>query len=251
MEILFEDYHCIAINKPAGMLTQGPPGVPNLEIDVKTYIKEKYAKPGNVYLGIPHRLDRPVSGVVLFARNSKAARRIAEQFQQHRVRKIYWAIVHHQPAANSEVWEDWIRKIADQARAEPCEPDAIGAKQAITDVRIVSILPNHWSLLELSPRTGRMHQLRLQSSLRGCPILGDHLYGSDIDFGPPPALPRDRVIALHARSLTFEHPTRHEPITVMAPLPEIWETVPGVTGPTGQVDSSGFNQSQDRNGAED
>ena len=116
--ILFEDNHCLAVAKPAGLLTQGvPPGIPTLEGTVKAYLKEKYHKAGNVYLGIPHRLDRPVSGVVLFARNTKAARRLAEQFQNRRVRKLYWALLERSPAGDGPpeegVWEDYLLKVQD------------------------------------------------------------------------------------------------------------------------------------------
>src|SRR5437870_645025 len=115
--VLYEDNHCLAAAKPAGLLTQGvPPGIPTLEAMVKAYLKERYHKPGNVYLGIPHRLDRPVSGVVLFARNTKAARRLAEQFQNRQVRKVYWAVVEGlvEPAAG--VWENWLRNGPEEAR---------------------------------------------------------------------------------------------------------------------------------------
>src|SRR5262245_2535390 len=111
LHILFEDYHCLAVNKPAGLLTQAPPGIPSLEAIVRAYIKEKHHKPGNVYLGIPHRLDRPVSGVIVFARNTKAAQRLAEQFQNHQVEKVYWALVQGEPAQEVDTWTDWLRKL--------------------------------------------------------------------------------------------------------------------------------------------
>src|SRR5438105_8405847 len=110
--ILFEDNQCIAVAKPAGLLTQGvPPGIPTLEAQVKAYLKERYHKAGNVYLGIPHRLDRPVSGVVVFARNTKAARRLAEQFRDRQVTKLYWAAVEGDVQPHEGVWEDWLRKL--------------------------------------------------------------------------------------------------------------------------------------------
>ena len=115
LQMLFEDHHLIAVNKPAPLMTQAPAGVPSLEAMVKTYIKEKYAKPAGVYLGIPHRLDRPVSGVVLFCRNTKAARRVAEQFQTHAVAKIYWALVEGVVPEDAGEWRDPLRKVADQA----------------------------------------------------------------------------------------------------------------------------------------
>src|SRR3984893_4494431 len=123
LTILFEDNHCLAVAKPAPLLTQGvPPGIPTLESMAKKYLKEKYAKRGNVYLGIPHRLDRPVSGVVVFARNTKAAQRLAAQFQERQVRKVYWAVVERsvegQLPAGEGQWEDWLLKIKDEARTE-------------------------------------------------------------------------------------------------------------------------------------
>src|ERR1700681_2918480 len=136
MQILFEDNHCIAAAEAACLLTQGvPPGIPTLEAMVKAYLKEKHHKAGNVYLGIPHRLDRPVSGVVLFARNTKAAQRLAEQFRERQVAKIYWGIVEETPEPKAGTWEDWLRKIPDEARAVTMEPNADGAKLAVLTYR--------------------------------------------------------------------------------------------------------------------
>jgi 23S rRNA pseudouridine1911/1915/1917 synthase len=226
LHVLYEDNHCLAVAKPARLLTQGvPPGIPTLEAMVKAYLKERYHKPGNVYLGIPHRLDRPVSGVVLFARNSKAARRLAEQFQTRQVRKVYWAIV--EPSHSDElppaegVWEDWLLKVKEEARSERVAADVPGARQAVLRFRRLNERADG-ALLEIEPRTGRMHQIRVQAAVRGWPIRGDVPYGSRLPFGPPAELPRDRVIALHARSLTFLHPIRYEPVTVTAPLPRTW-----------------------------
>src|SRR5262249_25469224 len=136
MLVLYEDNHCLAVAKPAPLLTQGvPPGIPTLEAQVKAYLKERYHKPGNVYLGIPHRLDRPVSGVVLFARNTKAARRLAEQFQQRQVHKVYWAAVEGMVEPAEGLWEDWLLKLAEEARAERVGPETPGARQAVTRYR--------------------------------------------------------------------------------------------------------------------
>ncbi len=223
--ILFEDNHCVAVAKPAGLLTQGvPEGVPTLEAQVKAYLKHRYNKPGNVYLGIPHRLDRPVSGVVLFARNTKAARRLAEQFQGRQVTKIYWAAVEGDVQPAEGRWEDWLRKLPEEARSEKAEPGEPGAKPAILDYRRLRACDGG-TLLEVRPETGRMHQIRLQASLRGWPVRGDQLYGAALPFGPPAELARDRVVALHARSLTFLHPIRYEPLTVVAPLPAVWREI--------------------------
>jgi len=221
MHILFEDYHLIAANKPAPLLTQAPPSVPSLEALVKAYIKEKYQKPAGVYLGVPHRLDRPVSGVVLFARNTKAAHRLALQFQNHEVRKVYWAIAEGEVQPEQGTWTDWLRKLPDEARTRRSAPGEPYAKKAITDYQVLKRHDGQ-TFLELTPHTGRMHQLRAQAAWRGFPILGDVIYGAVRSFGPPAELPRDRVIALHARSLTFMHPIRKEPITLEAPRPPHW-----------------------------
>jgi 23S rRNA pseudouridine1911/1915/1917 synthase len=222
MDILFEDNHCLAVAKPPALLTQGvPPGIPTLEAMVKAYLKEKYHKAGNVYLGIPHRLDRPVSGVVLFARSTKAARRLAEQFRQRQVTKVYWAAVEGDVQPPAGTWHDWLRKLQDEARSERAEPGSPGAREAVLEYRTLGPCAGG-TVLELRPQTGRMHQLRLQAALRGWPVRGDTLYGAKLPFGPAAELPRDRVIALHARSLTFLHPIRYEPVTVTAPPPDAW-----------------------------
>src|SRR5437667_6446421 len=122
MDIIYEDFHLIAVSKPAPLLTQGPSGVPSLEALVKAYIKEKYSKPAGVYLGVPHRLDRPVSGVIVFARNTKAARRLAEQFHKHQVEKAYWAAVGGEVQPDEGTWEDWLLKLPAEARSERVEP---------------------------------------------------------------------------------------------------------------------------------
>jgi 23S rRNA pseudouridine1911/1915/1917 synthase len=225
LTILFEDNHCLAVVKPAGLLTQGVRDrMPSLEAMVKAYLKEKYHKPGNVYLGIPHRLDRPVSGVVLFARNSKAAARLAEQFEQRRVRKVYWALVEGHVEPHAGCWEDWVRKVPQEARSELAVEGVEGAQLARLSYKRLRIGPD-WSLLEVELLTGRMHQIRVQSAGRGHPVLGDATYGALHSFGPPAELPRDRVIALHGRSLTFLHPLRFEPVTLTALLPSFWPAV--------------------------
>jgi 23S rRNA pseudouridine1911/1915/1917 synthase len=226
LSILYEDNHCLAVAKPAPLLTQGvPPGVPTLEGLAKAYLKERYGKKGNVYLGIPHRLDRPVSGVVLFARNTKAARRLAEQFQSRQVRKVYWAAVGVSPRGDlppdEGIWEDFLLKVRDEARGVVVTAETAGARRAVLRYRELR-RRLEGALLEIEPETGRMHQIRVQAASRGWPVLGDVLYGSEQPFGPAAELPRDRVIALHARSLTFLHPIRYEPLTVTAPLPPYW-----------------------------
>lgn len=226
--VLFEDYHLLVVNKPAPLLTQAPPFIPSLEAMAKAYIKAKHGKPAGVYLGIPHRLDRPVSGVVCFARNTKAAQRVHAQFQARTVGKAYWAAVDGTVAPDSGVWEDWVRKIADEARTVRAEPGEPGAKRATLEYRVRQPLPAGGTLLELTPLTGRMHQLRVQAAWRGHPVVGDAAYGSTRAFGPPAELPRERVIALHARRLELDHPTTKQRLTFEAPLPAYWAEL-GVT----------------------
>src|SRR6516162_4092689 len=226
LQVLFEDNHCLAVAKPAPLLTQGvPPGILTLESMAKAYLKEKYAKRENVYLGIPHRLDRPVSGVVLFARNTKAAQRLAEQFQKHQVVKTYWAAVEGNVDPEQGQWENWLLKIPEEARSKKVSAETEGARQAVLQYRRLAVAPD-MTLLEVRPRTGRMHQIRVQAAEHGWPILGDVLYGSKLVFGLAASVPRERVIALHARSLQFLHPIRFEPINVVSPLPEYWAALP-------------------------
>jgi 23S rRNA pseudouridine1911/1915/1917 synthase len=222
LAVLYEDNHCLAVAKPAPLLTQGVPlGIPTLEAMVKAYLKEKYHKPGNVYLGIPHRLDRPVSGVVLFARNTKAAQRLAEQFAERTVCKLYWALVEGEIPETEGRWEDWMVKAPDEARSIVVAADTPGAKLATLSYRRLW-MDGARTLLEVNLETGRMHQIRVQAASRGHPVLGDALYGGRLPFGPPAELPRDRIVALHALQLTFLHPIRFEPITVTAPAPPYW-----------------------------
>jgi 23S rRNA pseudouridine1911/1915/1917 synthase len=230
LAVLYEDNHCLLVAKPGGLLTQGvPPGIPTLEAMAKDYLKEKYKKQGRVYLGIPHRLDRPVSGVVLFARSTKSAQRLAEQFRDRHVRKIYVAAVEGDVQPAEGVWEDWLLKLKDESRTVRVGADTSGARRARLRYRPLQSIPNG-SLLEIEPETGRMHQIRVQAAGRGWPVRGDFLYGARLAFGPSAELPRDRVIALHARSLTFLHPIKYEPITVSAPFPADWNEL-GIEAP--------------------
>jgi 23S rRNA pseudouridine1911/1915/1917 synthase len=214
MEILYEDNHCLAVLKPNGWVCTHFQGrEETVDRLVKRYLKAKYHKPGNVFLGVVHRLDRPVSGVLLFARTSKAAARLAEQFRLGTVDKVYWAMVEGDVKAEAGSLEDWLKKDRDACRVEVVEPGTPGARQALLHFQKRG---SHGGLtwLEIRPQTGRTHQLRVQLAHHAHPIVGDAKYGSFHTF--------DRSIALHARALTFLHPVRYEPITLTAPVPRTW-----------------------------
>jgi 23S rRNA pseudouridine1911/1915/1917 synthase len=215
LDVIFEDHHLIVVNKPAPLLTQAPEGVPSLEQWVKDYLKVKYAKPSGVYLGVPHRLDRPVTGVILFCRNTKCAQRMQTQFEARSVRKVYRATVEGHVADDAGEWQDRIRKVPGEARVERATEADLDAKQAIVKFRVLERLTNQ-TRLELEPLTGRMHQLRVQTAWRGHPILGDALYGSTTAFGPQAELPREACIALHAYQLTIQHPFTKAEMTFTA-----------------------------------
>ena len=193
LKILLEDGPLIAVNKPAGLLTQGVPhGHPTLEADVKQYLRQKYSKPGNVYLGVPHRLDRPVSGIVVFAKNSKAAARLAEQFRERTIRKIYLAVTERVPDQPSGRLSDWLLKDAEAAHVTVVPPGTEGAKEAILDYRIL-VESNGRALLEIELQTGRMHQIRVQLASRGWHICGDLQYGATLD--PVQIATYDRLVS--------------------------------------------------------
>jgi 23S rRNA pseudouridine1911/1915/1917 synthase len=214
LEILFEDNHCLAVYKPSGIVSTHYQGrEETLDRLVKAYLKDKYQKPGNVFLGVVHRLDRPVSGVLLFARTSKAAARLARQFREGTVEKIYWAVVEGTVDKLAGTLEDWLWKDQEAGRVEIVEPRTRGARQALLHFQRRAIHGN-LSWVELRPQTGRSHQLRVQLAHYGHPVYGDAKYGSIHAL--------DRAIALHAHSLTFLHPIRNEPITLVAPVPRSW-----------------------------
>jgi 23S rRNA pseudouridine1911/1915/1917 synthase len=214
-EILYEDNHCLVVVKPAGVLSTHFQGrEETLDRAVKRYLKEKYHKPGQVFLGIVHRLDRPVSGVLLFARTSKAAARLAEQFRQGTVEKVYWAVVEGSVGRTAGTLEDWLKRDARRRRVDVVEPRTSASRQALLHYQRRAE-QGGFSLLEIRPQTGRTHQLRVQLSHHGHPIYGDARYGSVQTF--------PSGIALHARSLTFLHPVRYEPVTLTAELPRAWK----------------------------
>lgn len=227
-EILLERGAVIVVNKPGGLLTQGPPGIDSLELRVKQFLIERENKPGKCYLGVPHRLDRPVSGVMVVVKNVRAAKRISEQIRNRSVLKKYWAWVEGtvDPALAQSAWVDWMRKIPDEAKSEIVAQDHPDAKRAELSMSVLrtDVCPHNGprSLIEVQLETGRTHQIRLQCAARNHPILGDALYGATTEFGPETLDLRKRWIALHARELGFEHPIDKEPVHEVCPLPSHW-----------------------------
>jgi RluA family pseudouridine synthase len=210
------------VAKPGGLLTQAPPGIDSLEQRIKRFLKIRDQKPGRVYLGVPHRLDRPVSGAMVFARHARAARRISEQFEDRTVEKIYWAVVEGSVHPEQGTWTDFIRKIPDEATAEIVDRAHPEGRNAVLHYRVLALLRGA-SWLEIELETGRMHQVRVQAASRAHPVLGDAQYGSVVSFGPQTSDPRRRWIALHSRSLRFRHPMTKEIVFQTAPLPQPWQ----------------------------
>lgn len=214
LDVLFEDNHCIAVAKPAGVpCTHFDGANETLDRAVKAYLKAKYAKPGEVFLGIVHRLDKPTTGVMLFARTSKAAARLSEQFRDGAIDKSYWAVAEGAMDPPAGSLEDWLRKDDATKLVHVVAANAPGAKAARTHYQVRGAVAG-MSWLELRPQTGRKHQLRVQLSSRGHAIAGDYQYGSEVSF--------PGGIALHAYQLTFLHPIQKSPITLTVPLPARW-----------------------------
>ena len=233
LEILFEDEHCLVLNKPSGLATQAPRGIDSLEIRVRAYLQsivnadmaywqcDPTGQAPDVYLGLPHRLDRPVSGVIVLAKTKKGARKISRQFERRLVEKKYWALVEGYVDSREGTWTDHLRKIPGEAKAEIVPHDHPDAQQAILHYRTLG-KTQHGSWLEIELETGRMHQIRLQAASRGFPVLGDAQYGSRIPFGPQTDDARLRAIALHAHSLSFTQPVTQSRLTIAAPVNDSW-----------------------------
>ncbi|MBR1947084.1 MAG: RluA family pseudouridine synthase [Bacteroidaceae bacterium] len=219
MEILHEDNHIIVINKAAGEIVQGDKtGDKSLCDKMKAFLKEKYAKPGNVFVGLPHRLDRPVSGVVIFAKTSKALERLNEMFRVGSVKKIYWAITKERPAQPEAELECWILRNEKMNKSFAYTKEVKGAKKAQLHYRHIAASQNY-NLIEVELKTGRHHQIRCQLASIGCPIKGDLKYGAKRS-NP------DGSISLHARYVEFIHPVSKELIQITAHLPadKLWQS---------------------------
>jgi 23S rRNA pseudouridine1911/1915/1917 synthase len=223
LEILYDDGPCLVVNKPPGLLTQAPQGIDSLEIEVKKFYRtrEEKAPTDNIYLGIIHRLDRPVTGAITFARHARAAKRLADQFQHRTVSKTYWALVEGEVTPPEGAWVDFLHKRHGMAQAIVVPEDDPRGKQAILHYRVRGQVAGH-TWLEIELETGRTHQIRVQASSRSHAVVGDSQYGSSTPFGPQVTDLRDQAIALHARSLGFRHPMRDEQVVVEAPLPAYW-----------------------------
>ena len=220
MKVIYEDNHIIVISKESGEIVQGDKtGDAPLSDYVKDYIKEKYAKPGNVFLGVTHRLDRPVSGLVVFARTSKALSRLNDMFRKGEVHKTYWAIVKNRPQADEGRLTHWIVRNEKQNKSYAYDHEVKDSKKAVLDYRLLASGDNY-HILEINLLTGRHHQIRCQLAAMGCPIKGD------LKYGAPRSNP-DGSISLLSRHVEFVHPVSQQPIRLDAPLPSdvLWQKI--------------------------
>lgn len=220
MQVLYEDNHIIIVNKAVGEIVQGDKtGDRPLVDDVKAYIKDKYAKPGNVFVGVAHRLDRPVAGVVVFARTSKALARLNEMFRSGEVSKTYWAVIPGEPPVKESTLTHWLVRNERQNKSYAYDHEVPNSKKAVLGYRLLA-RGDRYSLLEVCLMTGRHHQIRSQLAAIGCPIKGDLKYGARRSNA-------DGSISLLARRVEFVHPVSRERITVEAPLPSdnLWEAL--------------------------
>lgn len=220
--VLYEDNHLIAVNKAGGVLVQGDEtGDKPLSERVKDYLKEKYAKPGNVFTGVIHRIDRPVSGLVLLAKTSKALQRMNEQFREKSIKKTYFAVVNRLPSPSEATLVHWLTRNAQKNRTSAFFEKKPESQRAELSYSVRKQKENFY-LLEIHPVTGRQHQIRVQLAAIGCPINGDLKYGSTVN-------PWNNSIALHAFSLRFSHPVKKEWMEIQAPFPDtiLWSSLEG------------------------
>ena len=220
MEIIYEDNHLIAVNKNCHEIVQGDKtGDTPLSEKLKDFLKEKYAKPGNVFIGLTHRLDRPVTGIVIFAKTSKALTRMNEMFRCGNIKKTYWAIVKNCPPEQENTLTHWLVRNEKQNKSYAYDNEKPNSKKAILSYRLISRSENYF-LLEIDLKTGRHHQIRSQLAKIGCPIKGDLKYGAERS-NP------DGGISLHARSAAFIHPVSKQSIVFTADLPEdnLWKAL--------------------------
>ena len=224
VHVLYESGPCLAVLKPAGLATQAPPGIDSLEVRIKAMLAERSPQHESIYLAVPHRLDRPVSGAMIFATRRRAAHKISLQFERREVRKTYWACVEGEVSPAAGTWTDHMRKVFGHPQAEIVPAEHPEARHAVLHYRTLGRTP-HGSWLEIELETGRTHQIRLQAASRGHPVLGDAFYGGVAPFGIQHADERLRAIALHGRSLAFRDPATKEIVEVIAPPPEAWSAL--------------------------
>ena len=212
-EVIYEDNHLLIVNKASGILVQGDitGDVPLVDL-CKEYVAKKYGKPGAVFLGVVHRIDRPVSGIVVLARTSKSLERMNALFRENKTKKTYWAITGHKPVKESGILVHWLVKDEQKNKTTAHPRETPGALRSELSYQVLGYRGKQW-LLRVNPVTGRPHQIRVQLSFMGCPIAGDVKYGY-----PTPLA--DGSICLHARSLEFVHPVKKQPMKVEAPLPD-------------------------------
>jgi 23S rRNA pseudouridine1911/1915/1917 synthase len=219
VKVIYEDNHLIAVNKKPGDISQGDKtGDEPLVEKVKHYLKEKYNKPGNVYLGLVHRIDRPVSGVLLFAKTSKASERMGEIIQQRQFNKTYWAVVKNKPEHEEALLKHYLVKNEFENKSFAYNENNKRAKEAILHYKLIAAIGNYF-MLEVKPETGRHHQIRVQLAKIGCPVKGDIKYGYE-------RTNKDGSIHLHARLLEFMHPIKKDAVQISADPPGdvIWNT---------------------------
>ncbi|MCD7933566.1 MAG: RNA pseudouridine synthase [Tannerellaceae bacterium] len=220
MKVIYEDNHIIAVNKTCHEIVQGDKtGDAPLSELLKTWLKEKYQKPGNVFVGVTHRLDRPVTGLVIFAKTSKALSRLNEMFRTGTVKKTYWAIVKNRPPAEEGTLEHWLVRNEKQNKSYAYLAEKPNSKKAILHYKLIARSEKYY-LLEIDLKTGRHHQIRCQLAKMGCPIKGDLKYGAERS-NP------DGGISLHSRSAEFIHPVSKEPVKIIADVPEdnLWKSI--------------------------
>lgn len=218
LQVIYEDNHIIVVNKRAGDIVQGDKtGDKPLSDVVKSYLKDKYNKPGNVYLGTVHRLDRPTSGLVIFSKTSKALPRLNKMFATKDITKTYWALVKNKPKKDSDKLVHWLKKNPKNNKSYAHSTEVKDSKKAVLSYQIIKKLDNFY-LLEVTLETGRHHQIRTQLANIGCPIKGDLKYGYDRSN-------KDASISLHARNIKFIHPVSKEELDITAPLPKdpVWD----------------------------
>jgi 23S rRNA pseudouridine1911/1915/1917 synthase len=225
LDILYDNGPCLVVNKPSGILTQAPAGIDSLEVRVKACYREREGKDGNIYLGLPHRLDRPVSGAIVFARHVRAAQRLATQFENRTVTKVYWAVVEGDVRPDEGTWTDYLHKRHGMAQAIVVPEGDPRGKLAVMRYRVLARIEGVGTWLEVELETGRTHQIRVQAASRNHAVIGDSQYGSTSPFGEQFDDERLRAIALHARQLGFNHPMTDEPVDITAPTPAAWATL--------------------------